>query len=105
MNAKPLEIKKYRRKPVIIEAVQLTSDNIFEVIEWINKNSGLDKCAELTLSGISIKTLEGTRRANLGDYIIKSVKGEFYPEKPDIFEETYELVKEKQNELQRDLDR
>lgn len=58
---------KYRKKPVVIEAYQ--TDKEFE-----------------------IKTLEGTMKADIGDWIITGVKGEQYPCKPDIFEATYDLV-------------
>lgn len=74
----------YRKKPVIIEAVQLTEDNIDAMRLWtggfVNRSGQL-----------CIDTLEGVMRANIGDYIIKGVQGEHYPCKPDIFEQTYEV--------------
>jgi hypothetical protein len=82
-------IQTYRKKPVVIEAVQLkfTTDSQDEIIQWSNNTieKGLD-------GGLRIPTLEGIMIANTGDYIIKGVNGEFYPCKPDIFMKTYSLV-------------
>lgn len=83
--------KKFRKKPVIIEAIQLTKENVVEVLSFCNKAGNIVASSEDEM-GISILTLEGTMTANTGDYIIKGVKGEFYPCKPDIFEQTYEEV-------------
>ena len=82
---------KYRKKPVVIEAVQFvdTEESILKLSEL-----GLDPVridyADLNNPVLKIETLEGLMIATEGDYIIKGVKGEFYPCKPDIFEETYE---------------
>lgn len=83
--------KKFRKKPVVIEAIQLTKENVVEVLSFCN-NAGNIVASNEDETGISILTLEGTMIANTGDYIIKGVKGEFYPCKPDIFEQTYEEV-------------
>ena len=84
MNELPLEVKQYRKKPVVIEAVQLTTENQADVAIWchghINHSNGL----------VEIVTLEGTMTAQMDDFIIKGIKGEFYPCKPDIFWDTYE---------------
>lgn len=89
-------LMKYRKLPVIIEAFKLTNKHGTEQPQWI-----LDaiRHKEVTLAynngyfeGMDIKTLEGTMRANDGDYIIKGINGEIYPCKPDIFEKTYEKV-------------
>lgn len=77
---------KYRKKPVIIDAIQWHGDNIGEV-QWFYKTDGI-----LIGDQIIIDTLEGTMKANIGDWIIKGVNGEYYPCKPDIFEKTYEPV-------------
>jgi hypothetical protein len=82
---------KYRKKPVVIEAMQWTGDNATEIAEF-TKGSGRYIEIDENAKAIRIETLEGTMSANLNDYIIKGVKGEFYPCKPDIFEETYESV-------------
>jgi len=81
-------MKKYRKKPVVIEAFELTKEVIEEIKYPCNgKISYLNNFA-------AIDTLEGEMIAILGDYIIRGIKGEFYPCKPDIFKATYEEVKE-----------
>lgn len=96
-------IKKYRKKPVVIEAIQWTGENELEIKKFVGESLIIDLIREpqLTEQGfipkwveLKIKTLEGIHLANIGDYIIKGVKGEYYPCKPDIFEKTYEEVKE-----------
>jgi len=93
----------YKKKPVVIEAIQLTWSNWCEVCDFIDEKvfgGGTyldDKTFEPTDNttntlGLYIKTLEGTHLARQGDYIIKGIKGEFYPCKPDIFEATYDFV-------------
>ena len=96
-------IKKYIKKPVQIEAIQLKEDNIIEVFDFLDgANYKETKSAEeledfsqrmLKQGYIEIKTLEGMMKASFGDYIIKGIKGEFYPCKPDIFKATYEEVR------------
>lgn len=95
---------RYRMKPSEIEAIQFTGDNEYEIAEFIGipiSNLLMSVDAILRADGdyrenthIHIHTPEGTRTVDYGDYIIKGVKGEFYPCKPDIFDETYEEVKE-----------
>ena len=80
--------KKYRKKPVVIEAIQWTSDNLSEIDKF---TQGKVKNHE---SVLIIPTLEGEMYASLSDYIIKGVNGEFYPCKPDIFDKPYEEVTE-----------
>lgn len=102
---------KYRKKPVVIEAAQLIGDNaeLHSIYRWVEQGTlgsfepmavieGREPCPE---SGVSIDprdgrmmiaTLEGFHHANLGDYIIKGLQGEFYPCKAAIFEATYEAV-------------
>lgn len=82
-------MKKYRKKPVIIEAVQFTGNNVDEILEFAK-----DSFNNPSTSEIVIPTLEGNMIASIGDYIIKGVNGEFYPCKPDIFDKTYEEVVE-----------
>lgn len=79
-------IKQYRKKPVVIEAVQWTGDNRSEIFAFVGKFAVWGD-----VSGMMIKTLEGQHIASVGDYIIKGVNGEFYPCKPEIFEKTYDL--------------
>lgn len=99
--------RKFQKKPVVIEAVQLNHyyddatfekfyGNIDAVAQWINNNGGTaviehDPTGDF---GLVIKTLEGEMYADYKDWIIKGVEGEFYPCKPDIFAKTYEEVKE-----------
>ena len=76
---------KYRKKPVEIDAIQWTGDNKLEIFDFCNMSY-------ITDQELRIQTLEGSMIASVGDYIIKGVKGEFYPCKPDIFEMTYEKI-------------
>lgn len=81
---------KYRKKPVVIEAVQWTGENATEMSLFIGR-SDIGRWYNGTLV-LPIETLEGQITANPGDWVIKGVKGEFYPCKPDIFDATYDLV-------------
>jgi len=88
---------KYRKKPVVIEAFQLLPRN--PVPQWLIDSHNVrfnygppDAFGNVHWVEASIKTLEGTMKANNGDWIIKGVKSELYPCKPDIFEATYEAV-------------
>ena len=87
-------MKKYRKKPVVIEAVQLIKENYAFVDDWIQRCGGRE-CELYSDKSLLIHTLEGNMIANKGDWIIKGIKGEFYPCKSDIFEMTYEEVKDK----------
>jgi len=80
---------KYRKKPIEVEAVQWKGNNYDE----INSFFGSRKFIGAENHSVVIRTLEGRMLANVNDWIIKGVKGEFYPCKPDIFEQTYERVK------------
>ena len=82
-------INKYRKKPVIIEAVIWTGNNIDEVKELAK--SAVENIIFVN-NNLYIETLEGNMNVSVGDYIIKGIEGEFYPCKPDIFKETYETV-------------
>ena len=87
---------KYRKKPVVIEAIQWTGDNLLEIITF----TGLHESAAqwsweeyervVSKKGLKIFTLEGPLMASVGDWIIKGVLGEFYPCRNDIFLMTYE---------------
>ena len=81
-------IKKFRKKPVTIEAIQWTGKNLSEIGNFVG-GSIANKSTILI-----IHTLEGDMEASIGDYIIKGVNGEFYPCKPDIFDKIYEEVTE-----------
>lgn len=84
---------KYRKKPVVIEAIQWKGEPIlFNVPKWLSEAQDTGKLRFVSDSKAIIETLEGDHRVSPGDYIIKGIKGELYPCKPDIFEMTYELV-------------
>ncbi len=79
---------KYRKKPVVIEAVKYTGKNATKIVRFMG-------CGEdATAFDETIKTLEGEMHISPGDWVIKGIKGEYYPCKPDIFEATYEKVEE-----------
>ena len=92
------EPKRYRKKPVVIEAILWTGSNKAAVTHFmVGDSGGFVTFGESFLGEnnyIEIPTLEGTLRANAGDWIIKGLRGEFYPCKPDIFEATYYEVAE-----------
>lgn len=89
---------KFRKKPVVIEAIKWTGENLKEIIDFTGlhpsalKFSWKEYCDLVNREGLKIFTIEGPLHASIGDWIIKGVKGEFYPCKPDIFETTYERV-------------
>lgn len=95
---------RYRKKPIVIEAFQMTKDrrsSNVEWPEWMHKAWQLDRETPGSLyptepgkseGTLSICTLEGNHLVSWGDWIIKGVNGELYPCKPDIFEKTYEPV-------------
>lgn len=99
-----MTVKQYRKKPVVIEAMQYDGFNSKEIEKWAEE-SGLNRTVyefdfeeqgagypPVLIVALAIETLEGTMIANVGDWIIKGVAGEFCPYKPDIFEKTYEEV-------------
>ena len=79
---------RYKTKPCEIEAIQYTVDNLAEILQWgkgkINFN--------IKNGNIYIDTLEGRMRADVYDYIIKGLRDEFYPCKPDVFEKKYNRI-------------
>lgn len=100
---------KYRKKPVVIEAVQWTGKNIGAIKKFVGASAkfhyyitakDMIAVSETPPSvgdygvNLTISTLEGDMQAEIGDYIIQGVNGEFYPCKPDIFEKTYDKVEQ-----------
>lgn len=98
-------VQRYRKKPVVIEAIQLLHETWGDTLKFLGKHAlpGAvyfdEKTFELlpaphvsNIIGVRIQTLEGVMLGRQGDYIIKGVRGEFYPCKQDIFEQTYEQV-------------
>lgn len=93
MTALPTETGLYRKRPVVICAWQVPPDDgnpTSDVPAWV-MDAVIKRTVQMTPGGgASIDTLEGTMRANVGDWIIRGVKGELYPIKDDIFRATYE---------------
>ena len=85
-------IKRYKRKPIIIEAIQYLGNNFKEVEEFVGQTLLHYETIDEDDFTLGIPTLEGIMRASVGDYIIKGIRGEFYPCKPDIFKSIYEVV-------------
>lgn len=84
-------MRRYTKKPVQIEAVQWDGENRKEIFDFCSL-SYFNTELETGALKLMIQTLEGAMTASVGDYIIKGIKGEFYPCKPDIFEMTYDEV-------------
>lgn len=92
---------KYTKKPVEVEAIQWNGLNLEEIKTFVGESLQYEIIDTAWQVGkgrphilMQIKTLEGDMSVSVGDYIIKGVKGEFYPCKPDIFEQTYEALGE-----------
>lgn len=97
---------KFRKKPVVIDAIQWDGSNSDEVLAFMFEDErwkeGIDSAYvggpgigyTPPLGTFDIPTLEGTMTAQVGDFIIRGVKGELYPCKPDIFDATYEAVED-----------
>lgn len=82
---------KFRKRPVVIEAVQFTAENLDESVQFCGGRYEYERGHGEV---IYIDTLEGTMRADCGDWIIRGVNGEHYPCKDQIFAQTYEPVEE-----------
>ena len=87
-------MQKFVKKPVVIEAIQYNGENIEAIEDFVGKKLSTVLASDVDVKLI-IPTLEGYMKALKGDYIIKGIKGEFYPCKPDVFKEIYSLVTEK----------
>jgi hypothetical protein len=95
---------KYKKKPVVIDAVQWTGNNRREMFDFLTQDTFKNETMEISDKhfyidrhndgGLVIKTLEGEHLATIGDYIIRGVQGEYYPCKEDIFLQTYEKVED-----------
>lgn len=89
-------MNKFRKKPVVIEAVQFNCmEDYLKIVDWMKAcgdTSALAGEVRYSTPLMLFQTLEGTMAANPGDWIIRGVQGEFYPCKPDIFSATYEPV-------------
>jgi len=93
-------IQKFRKKPVVIEAIQFNNLNHDEINSFVGKKlkteiestAAYEAGVAPPVSSMTIETIDGNMKAMPGDWIIKGIKGEFYPCKPDIFQNSYELV-------------
>ena len=85
-------MNKFKTKPVIKEAIQWTGDNLQQIRGWAKTvGASPERIGQITKTDkLVIETLEGDHRALKGDWIICGLRGELYPCKPDIFEQTYE---------------
>ena len=89
---------KYRKKPLCIDAIEWTGTNIDDLDQFMDH-----KAYSIIDDQLYIETIEGTLQASKGDYVIRGIKGEYYPCKPDIFLETYEPVDNDKLNADKDL--
>lgn len=82
-------VKTYKKKPVEIQAIQLTEENMYDVSDFVGEDAIIDLRDKPSLI---IRTLEGEMEAKPSDYIIRGIEGEFYPCKESVFLESYEEV-------------
>lgn len=91
-----MTVKTFRKKPVEIEAVRWglpgAPSRPEQIVTWVAERGGRARYVFEPFEALAIVTLEGTMYASSGDWIIRGVAGEFYPCKPEIFEQTYEAV-------------
>lgn len=85
-------VKKYKTKPCEIEAIKWTGDNFEEISKFTNCKAYMELMYSSMKEELIIKTLEGDMMSTVGDYIIKGLRGEFYPCKPDVFHKKYEEI-------------
>lgn len=86
-----MNTQKYRKRPIVIEAVQVTFSNVYEVANWCGGSATTITSPQPT-ADIYIPTLEGQMQGSIGDYVIKGAHGGFYICRGQIFEDTYEVV-------------
>lgn len=89
---------KFKKKPVVIDAMKWTGENFEEVKKFAGKNVKLDDGELIVITLEDGKKSKAKHAASNGDYVIKGVQGEFYFCKPDIFKDTYERVDDEQEE-------
>lgn len=87
-----MKATRYRKKPVVIEAMRLHAASMWDVLAWCGSAGGAEIVPDPNggATTLQIATLEGVMSAQMGDYVIRGVQGEFYPCKPDVFRATYE---------------
>lgn len=88
------EVRKYRMKPVIKEAIRLTEDNAQEIWDWAQENGGsvVIEWGGAALTSMRIQTHMGDMEAHPGDWVVRGLEGEFYPVQDSKFQATYEEV-------------
>ena len=86
-------MQKFVKKPVVIEAIQYDGANITEIETFVRGKLPTIMTSDLGAQ-LVISTLEGDMKVTKGDYVIKGIKGEFYPCKPDIFKSTYNVIED-----------
>lgn len=93
---------KFRKKPIVIDAIKFDGENSSEIINWAHKHCHPAMNASVRLAPFNdrlvVRTPEGLMEASIGDWIIKGIEGEFYPVKPGIFEASYESAIDEQEE-------
>lgn len=89
-----MKVKRFRKRPLEVEAVQFDGQQVRNVLEAFDNKINYVASDGVDRLFLSIRTLEGLMEVSPGDWIIKGIKGEFYPCKPDVFEATYEEVME-----------
>lgn len=87
-----MSVRKFKKKPVVIEAIQWSGENIKEIKDFTDGSSETNRTLEQLGDKLIISTLEGNVQADINDFIIKGIEGEFYPCKPDIFKKTYKPI-------------
>ncbi len=92
-------VRTFRTKPIVLEAIEFTGDNDFELYSWSRGKVVVSPVLEPTPDNptgnyFQVETLEGVMTGIVGDYIIRGIKNEFYPCKADIFDATYDPVEE-----------
>lgn len=92
-NDKRIKMSKYIKRPLVIEAIQWKGDLYKLVNEFVKLPPQI---SFYPLPSITIETPEGNMRCEVGDYIVKGIRGEFYPCKKDIFEESYTKIEDEE---------
>lgn len=82
-------MSKWRKKPVVVDAIQYTGDNAFDCVKFAGIGGTKEEGGELL-----INTPEGIMHASKWDWIVKGIENECYPVKPNIFKKTYEKVED-----------
>jgi hypothetical protein len=91
MNTEKAAVKQYRKRPVVVEAMQFIGKGVWPIIDWMEASDPPGKAYyDYDTKEFVIETMEGEMKAPPGWWIIRGVAGEFYPCAPDIFAQTYE---------------